>query len=107
MRNILFAIPAPDKFERNVEGLAGIIPADNPSAAIKIRADADVIDTDQLNGMVNVVNEILDVGRRPLLVELHHATVVLRTLLVAEIPNPCPALDPHLLSESSDRFLLL
>src|SRR5262249_10153981 len=46
----------------DVKGFGGAVPAIDASATVKIGRDSDVIDTDQANGVIDMVDEILHIG---------------------------------------------
>ena len=62
--DLLFGVAAADKLQSHVEGFAGVVPADNAAAAVEVRRDADMVDADELYGIINMVDEIFDRGGR-------------------------------------------
>src|SRR5688572_420466 len=58
------AVAAAHELERDVERLRGAVPAVDAAAAVEVRRDADVLDADQLDGVVDVIDEVLDGGSR-------------------------------------------
>ena len=80
LRDLLLGITPPHKLERDVEGLRSAVPAFDAPAAVEIRGDADVVDSDQLHRVVDVIDVVLD--RRassggPLAIDLGHASIEL------------------------------
>src|SRR6188472_1596607 len=81
LRDLLFGVAPSHQFERHVEGFVGAVPAVDAAAAVEVRGDADVIDADQLDDIVDVVDEVLDGRARRLrvpLVDRGHTGVELR-----------------------------
>src|SRR5512138_1665460 len=79
LRDLLLGIAATHELHRDVERLAGLIPSVHAATAVEVRADPDVVDADQLHGVVDVVDEVLDGSARrwrKLAVDLRHATLV-------------------------------
>src|SRR5689334_11705633 len=60
--DLLFGVAAADQFEGDVEGFGGAVPAVDSAAAIKVRRNSNVIDADELHGVIDVIHEVLDVG---------------------------------------------
>jgi hypothetical protein len=80
---LLFSIASADKLQGYVEGFAGVVPADDAAATVEVRRDPNVVDTDELHGIINMVDEIFDRrGRitRVLLVNLGVFVVVRRPM---------------------------
>ena len=79
-----FAIAAADKLQSHVEGFAGVVPADDAAAAVEIGGDADVVDANELHGIIDMVDEVFDRGgriTRVLLVDLGVFLVVLCAII--------------------------
>ena len=51
---------AADELERDVECLGSVVPADDAPATVEVGRDADVIDSDTLDGVVDMVDEVAD-----------------------------------------------
>ena len=62
--DLLLRIAAAHKLQRHIERFGGIVPSRHAAAAFEVRRDADVIDADQLDRVVDVIDEILDGGGR-------------------------------------------
>src|SRR5215218_7166674 len=62
LRDLLLGVPAANELQRHVERLARVVPAFDAATAVEVRADADVIDADQLHGVVDVIDEVLHGG---------------------------------------------
>lgn len=60
LRDLFLGVAALHEFQRHVEGLGRITPSVDATATIEVGADADVVDPDQLHGVVDVVDEISD-----------------------------------------------
>src|SRR4051812_11864037 len=58
--NLRLGVAAADQFERDVERLVGAVPAVDAAAAVEVGRNADVIDADQLDRVVDVIDEVLD-----------------------------------------------
>ena len=58
--DLLFGVAAADEFQSDVEGFAGVVPADDSAAAVEVGRDADVVDADELYGIVDVVDEVFE-----------------------------------------------
>ena len=61
---LLFSIAAADELQSHVEGFAGVVPADDAAAAVEVGGDADVVDADELHGIIDMVDEVFDRGGR-------------------------------------------
>jgi hypothetical protein len=78
--DLLFGITVADKLQSHVEGFAGVVPADDAAAAVEIGRNADVVDANELHGLIDVIDEVFDRGgriARVLLVDLGVFLVVL------------------------------
>src|SRR5262245_29763352 len=87
LADLLLGVAAADQLQRHVERFGGAVPAVDAAAAVEVRRDADVIDANQLHGLVDLVDEILDgraPGGRPLAIDLRHAPLELRATLGRE-----------------------
>jgi len=62
--NLLFCVAAADEFQRDVKCLAGVVPADDATAAVEVRRDPDVVDAEELHRVVDVVDKVFEIGRR-------------------------------------------
>src|SRR5262245_61703586 len=62
--DLSFGITAAEKLQSDVEGFAGVIPADDAAAAVEIGRDADMVDANELHGMIDVIDEVFDRGGR-------------------------------------------
>ena len=68
-RDLFFRVAPADELERHVEALGRAVPPVHASAAVEIGRDSDVVDANQLYGVVDVVHVILNggaTGGRPL-----------------------------------------
>src|SRR4029453_15891188 len=61
--DLRFAVASANKLDGDVQRLAGVVPADDAAAAVEVGREADVIDTDEFDGIVNVVDEISQIRR--------------------------------------------
>src|SRR5262245_43319073 len=52
LADLFLGVAPPDQFERHVEGLVGAVPAVDAAAAVEVRRDADVLETDLLDRVV-------------------------------------------------------
>src|SRR5262245_56613000 len=64
LADLLLGVAAPHQLERDIERLGRAVLAVHAAAAIHVRADADVVDADQLHGVVYVIDEVRYVGAR-------------------------------------------
>ena len=62
--DLRFGVAAADQLDGHIEGFAGVVPADDAAAAVEVGRDADMVDADQLDGVVDVVDEVFQVGGR-------------------------------------------
>ena len=63
LADLLLGVAATHELERDVERLRRAVPAVDAAAAVEVGRDADVIDADLLDEVVDVIDEVLD-GRR-------------------------------------------
>ena len=63
--DVLAAVAARCELGRDVGRLGRVGPARDAAAAVEVGADADVVDADQLDGVVDVIDEVRDGRRRP------------------------------------------
>ena len=85
--DLRFGVAAPHEFQRDVERLVGAVPAVHAAAAVEVRRDADVVDADQLHGVVDVIDEVLDRRarrRRELRVDRVELLLQIRALFLAQ-----------------------
>ncbi len=47
--DLFFGLAATDQLERRVERLRGVVPATDATATVEVGADADVLDSDQID----------------------------------------------------------
>ena len=64
LADLLLGVAAAHQLQRDVERLARVVPAVDAAAAVEVRRDADVIDADLLDDVVDVIDEVLDRGAR-------------------------------------------
>ena len=62
LADLFLRVAPPHQFQRDVEGLGGVVPAVDAAAAVEVGRNADVVDPDQLHGVVDVIDEIPDRG---------------------------------------------
>ena len=81
LADLFFRVAAPNQFQRDVECFRRAVPAVDSAAAIEVRRNSNVIDSDELHRVVDVIHEVLHVGaarRRELRVDLGQPLVVFR-----------------------------
>src|SRR6185312_2237972 len=74
--HLLVREATPLQARRNVARFARVVPADDAAAAVEVRGDADVIDAGYLDGVLNVVQVVLQRRERELLVHALQACLV-------------------------------
>src|SRR5690606_29055386 len=80
--DLLLVVAAPQQFQRYVQAFSRMAPALDTAAAPEVRGNADVLDTDELHGVIDLVDKIADRGAATLTQisverdQLHHATIV-------------------------------
>src|SRR5690606_34111644 len=110
--DLLLGVAAADELERDVEGLGRVAPAVDAAAAIEVGADADVVDADELDRVVDVVDEVLDGGLRwrgEVAVDAPHGGLIVGALLLRQGSHGAAAAagDAEALAEYGDRLLAL
>ena len=58
--DLLFAVAAANQLQRNIERFAGIVPSNHAAAAIEIRGDPDVIDAEQIYGIIDMIDKVVE-----------------------------------------------
>src|SRR6185503_364414 len=58
--DLLFVVSAANQFERDRERFTRIVPSDQAASAIEIRGNADVIDAEQIYGIIDMVDKIFN-----------------------------------------------
>src|ERR1041384_2805526 len=61
--DFLFVVTAANQFERDRERFTRIVPSDQTASAIEIRGNADVIDAEQIYGIIDMRSEERRVGK--------------------------------------------
>lgn len=61
---MFFSVAAADELQRHVESFAGVVPTFDSAAAVEVGRDADVIDADQIYGVIDVIDKVLNCGWR-------------------------------------------
>src|SRR5580704_12748948 len=92
LSDLFFRVTAPNQFERDVEGFRRAVPAVNSAAAIEVRRNSNVIDSNELHRVVDVIHKVLNVGSaggRELCVDLGESLVVFRAPLGREGVETC------------------
>src|SRR6267378_5669443 len=89
--DLLLGVAAAHQFERDVERVGRAVPAVDAAAAVEVRRDADVIDPDELHGVVDVIDVVLH-GRTPcggpLPIDLRHPAVEVRPTIGGQRLGP-------------------
>src|SRR5690606_17429980 len=60
--DVFFGITAFEKSAGDVGEFAGVVAAPDSAAAVEIRADADVVDSDDFHDVVDVVHDVVEGG---------------------------------------------
>jgi hypothetical protein len=79
--DLFFRVAAPNQFQRDIECFRGAVPAVDSAAAIEVRRNSNVIDSNELHRVVDVIHEVLhrgSPGRRQIWVNLSQPLFVFR-----------------------------
>src|SRR5436853_7549067 len=58
LADLLLGVAAAHELERHVERFGRAVPAVHAAAAVEVRRDADVIDADHLDGVIDVIDAV-------------------------------------------------
>src|ERR1035437_887484 len=61
---LLLRVAATDEFDRDVDRLTRAVVTVDAAATVEVGADTDVVDADELDGVVDVIDQVLDVRAR-------------------------------------------
>src|SRR5690606_6182981 len=76
--DLRFAEPTPTQSFRYIRGLRGVVPPGNAAATIEVGGQSDVVDAGDLDGVLDVIQVIVQVGYRELLLDTLDAGLVRR-----------------------------